>query len=196
MNSTAFICVKPPRAICALKRFHREAITMWERKRSFSLLVRFIYISQVHGRKWPELGKSPTSSCIKKHHRSWKNASFWRVPIEDNTEHWKELNTWNYSLAFQIRVYNCLFSAFTLAKLVDKNKTVPCGWKTNSVFMQILRKKYDVYGRLSLGWKPAICGLFIRKWPTQILSVTPTMNSWLKKIPLLENTKKEISLYY
>ena len=36
---------------------------------------------------------------------------------------------------------------------MDKSKTVPCGWKTNSPFMQILRKKYDVYGRLSLRLK-------------------------------------------
>ena len=34
--------------------------------------------------------------------------------------------------------------------MVDKNKSVPVGWKTNSPFMQILSNKYDVYGRFSL----------------------------------------------
>ena len=63
--------------------------------------------------------------------------------------------------------------------------------------MQILRKKYDVYGRLSLRLKTS------DMWPlhTKITNTNLVCYSYNelmveKKIPLLENTKKEISLYY
>ena len=69
MLSTAIICGKTLSTNYTLKRFGsisrshnymRKWVVQWEW--SFSLLFRFICISQFHAHKWPERGKSPTSS--------------------------------------------------------------------------------------------------------------------------------------
>ena len=97
------------------KGLDQEAITMWERKRSFSLLVLFIYISHVHAHKWPERGKSPTSSYNAGH--TEYSSPTQNIATEENASFWRELVGGNSLYLKYPTVVFYIFACFQLTSL-------------------------------------------------------------------------------